>query len=603
MARHHLRYGIALPLISLLLVHQIAAGGQNFPVPFNTVKSYGFDGPWQAITLGVGGWDPLDPDNANNSFPYADPSKQSQIDMYPGGSFSSIVITQEACSSFSKFGECGTGGTWEPPENDDIAFAPTNDSPDTGIYEDLTIYRNALTNQKTTVFNCSISTVQSGNITNPDGSSRGVELGNFALGAEQQTQVFSLSDDGSVPPIEAWTFSGRLFNQSQIPSYSYAMHIGSVPYNYPGSLVFGGYDKGRMLGQATSFDGSVVLTDISIGVETGSSPFQFSSKDQLLITNTSQPGSINVNPDPLSPYMYLPKQTCDALAQTLPVTFDQKSKYYLWNTNDPNFKKVVSSPAWLGFTFPPAPGQTDEVLIKVPFGLLNLTLSPPIVSNPVQYFPCMPVTPTSGTYTLGRAFLQSAFLGRNWNRKTTWLAQAPGPGVAMQGMGVQYTDIENDDTEVTGFTGNDLFKQSWSNHWTPIKSTTANDNSTSSSDGSSGLSTGAKAGIGIGAAAGAIIVLLGAALLYRRQRQTRRDSPGSRSLFSNSQRQSEVGTLPSYKSEHKDAWQHGHQSYMEPPLPQAPAEADSRPRHAPLYEPDSIPKQYPVYEMPSESRR
>ena len=606
MARHRVTYLSFLSFTFLYFSHQVIGAAQNFPVPFNTAKSYGFDGPWQAVSVSVGGWDPLDPSTEGNDFPYANPSDQSQVDLYPGGSFSSSVITKEACASFSKFGECGTGGTWEPPANGtDISFAPTNNNPVTGIHESMNIFRNAITNQKTTVFNVSLGPVGAGNITNPDGTSRGVELGNLALGAEQQEQVFSLSDDGSVPPIEAWTFSGRLYNLSQIPSYSYTLHIGSVPYNYPGSLVFGGYDKGRMLGSATSFDGDVQLSDISIGVEEGASPFPFTTKNQLLVTNTSQPGSLQVGLDSLSPYMYLPKQTCDAITQNLPVSFDQKSKYYIWNTADPNFKAIVTSPAYLAFSFPPAPGTTDDVVIKIPFGLLNLTLTPPIVSSATQYFPCMPNSGEEGGYILGRAFLQSAFIGRNWNRKTTWLAQAPGPGVALQGLGVQYTDIEDTDTEITGFTGNDLFRQSWSNHWTPIKGANSNNNSSSSSSSSnsSDLSTGAKAGIGAGIGVAALAVLAGAALIFRRQRQKKRDSPSSQSLFSNSQRQGEVGTMPKWPNENKDAWSQGHSSFMEPPLPQEPAEADSIPTHAPVYESDSIPKRQPIYEMPSESRR
>lgn len=600
-----------LGLISLCLVENVLGRGQNLPVSFSQ-KTYGFDGPWHAVTIGVGGWDPLDSNNEENDHPFAAPEDQTQIDLYPGGSFTTRVITSAACNDFSAYGECAAGGTWKPPSRTNIQFAPNNNDKDTGLMETTKIFRNALTYAKNTVFNASIGVVTTGNITNPDGTTRGVELGNFALGAEDQAQVFTLSEDGSIPPIQAWTYSGYLYNTSQIPSYSYGLHIGSVAFNYPGSLVFGGYDKGRMIGQTSSFDGEVQLLDIKFGVETGASPLPFNSKDQLLITNTSQPGQIQVSPDPLSPYMYLPKQTCDAITNGLPISFDDKSKYYLWNTNDPNFQKLVTSPAYLAFQFPPSPGQTDNVVIKVPFALLNLTLTPPIVSTPVQYFPCMPDNPQSGTYTLGRSFLQSAFLGRNWNRKTTWLAQAPGPGVAKQGLGVQYTDLQDTDTTINGFLGNDLFAKSWAGQWQPIKAPgsgsggksnggSSDNNNNNSSSG--GLSAGAKGGIGAGVGCAVVALLAGAAFLFRRQRQKHRDSPTTQSLFSGSGRQSDAGTMQRWQNENKDPHVWNHQStnytpydpYVHGP---APAPPPSEPAEA-----DSLPTSGPVYEMPAPERR
>lgn len=592
-------------VISSCLINFAVARGQNLPISFSQ-KTYGFDGPWHAVTIDVGGWDPDDSDNADNDHPFANPQNQSQIDLYPGGSFASSVITNAACSDFTAKGECGTGGRWRPPARTRISFAPTTNDNNTGLHESAQIFRNALTYNKNTVFNASIAAVRSGNITNPNGTIRGLELGNFALGAEDQSQTFTLSEDGSTPPIEAWTYSGFLYNSSQIPSYSYGLHIGSVAFNYPGSLVFGGYDKGRMIGQTTSFDGEVQLLSIKYGVETGGSPVDFDSKDQLLVTNTSQPGQIQVNPDPLSPYMYLPKQTCDAITNGLPISFDDSSKYYLWNTNDAIFKALVNSPAYLAFEFPPSPGQTDNVVIKVPFALLNLTLTPPIVPAPTQYFPCMPANPKSGTYILGRSFLQAAFIGRNWNRKTTWLAQAPGPGVANQGMGVQYTDLQDADTTVTGFTGSNLFSKSWMNHWTPIRTAAENDalNDGGSSNKSGGLSAGAKGGIGAGIGCAVIALLAGAAFIFRRRRQKHRDSPSTQSLFSGSGgRQSGSGTMQRWQNENKDshAWNHQNNNYTPydpyvhgpapPPPPSEPQEADS------------IPTSGPVYEMPVPERR
>jgi hypothetical protein len=84
-------------------------------------------------------------------------------------------------------------------------------------------------------------------------------------------------------------------------------------------------------------------------------------------------------------------------------------------------------------------------MIKVPFSLLNVTLDIPIVEKPTPYIPYHSYTLNpdnkNDRYKLGRAFLQAAYIGRNWASQMTWLGQAPGPGSTGQGLGDQLTDI------------------------------------------------------------------------------------------------------------------------------------------------------------------
>jgi hypothetical protein len=75
---------------------------------------------------------------------------------------------------------------------------------------------------------------------------------------------------------------------------------------------------------------------------------------------------------------------------------------------------IISSPAFLSFTFRLNMSTSQNITINVPFGLLNLTLTTPIVANPTQYFPLRPGQGPSGSYELGRAFMQAAFVGVNW---------------------------------------------------------------------------------------------------------------------------------------------------------------------------------------------
>ena len=85
--------------------------------------------------------------------------------------------------------------------------------------------------------------------------------------------------------------------------------------------------------------------------------------------------------------------------------------------------------------------------IKVPFALLNLTLEPPIVPTPQQYFPCRSfyANDGSGKCEFGKAFLKATFVGMNWGENKWFMAQAPEPRVGasnVQSIGLNDTAIK-----------------------------------------------------------------------------------------------------------------------------------------------------------------
>lgn len=496
---------------------------------------------WQAVTVQVGGFQ-------NGIQPSA---QWTTVDMYPGGFWDTYALSSDLCSGSSS--DCGIGGTWDPgneqtQDKEQIDFEPSIDDSASGTYMTGLVYAENLNvggslAQSYTTPNASMVAVNVGNRTLPNGNEVALEVGQFCLGADEPTQVFSTgSDSTSDPGIETWNVPGYLYNSSQTKANSYAITVGSTRFNYPGSLIFGGYDKGRVIGPPTTWgDTPPQLLDMVLGVEVGGSPFDFESKAGLLLTNTSQNEQIPVFPEPAEPYLHLPKQTCDNLAKYLPITYDSSSGYYLWNTDDPSYMNVTTSAAYLGFVFPPNTGATQDVTIKVPFALLVLNLTQEASGKPgsTPYFPCMPYTPPASgpgaggsgdnSYLLGRAFLQAAFVGRNWNQHVSWLAQAPGPGSAKQGLGFEPQDIENTATTLDLYEGDKYFNASWSGYWKPLPSGTSAESSTGStgsggSGGSSGLSTGAKAGIGIGAAAVGVALLAVAAFFITRRRKDHKGS-------------------------------------------------------------------------------
>ncbi|KAF2005411.1 hypothetical protein P154DRAFT_518533 [Amniculicola lignicola CBS 123094] len=529
---------INLLLLSYLSLLHTGFVDAFFEVPWSE-STYGPDGPWHAVKIRVGG---------NDTETRIESQEGANIDVYPGGQFETWSIPTVACKEYSN-SLCGAGGLYDPEEQyDGILYSPNKADDSYGFsVEGADIFGRGLTIAGRTVWNASQISTPLANITYPSGRVGGVVLGRLSLGANdpekgaQLSQVFTQSDI-TLGNITVNIFPAKLYQDKEIQSYSYGLHLGSTTFNYPGSLIFGGYNKARVIGHVTTFEDPQIhkLLDIGIGVEEGGSPFDFSSQQGLLLNDTTTPTSIDVNIDPLTPYLSLPGKTCEKIASFLPVNFDQDTKFYHWDVNDPKFEQIVSSPAYLSFTFPPGTGDSANVTIKVPFALLNLTLDRPITDKPTAYFPCHPYTPDPADEfskpRLGRAFLQAAFIGRNWKSRTTWLGQAPGPGSnGVVGLGEMKTEIQENDSTIESLDedgSKKLFAMSWKGHWTAAadkpktsdgpSNTNQGKESSTAAAASKGMSTGAKAGIGV-AVPLAAIALVGVGFLLFRRRQKKRD--------------------------------------------------------------------------------
>lgn len=310
------------------------------------------------------------------------------------------------------------------------------------------------------------------------------------------------------------------------PSISYGLHMGSVEPNVTGSLVLGGYDSSRCLTDpiVSSVD-TVLLRSIALNVSSGGHAYLDSDEayiPDLLRVNGSTANSLSVHPRPGVPLLYLPEDTCDAIASHLPVTYSSELELYLWDTDSQAFEDIVSSPHHLDFTFSSDNG--DDKTISVPFALLNLTLTTPLVSTATQYFPCKPWTTEVTGYTLGNAFLQSAFLAQNWQTNKLFLAQAPGPDF----LSASIQKIGHEDETITPARNPPSWQDSWSSSLKELPARPRNSSSStndSEPDDSSSVSGGAIAGIVIGAIAGlAIVGGLVWFFLRRRKQRASRDS-------------------------------------------------------------------------------
>ncbi|KAG9252447.1 uncharacterized protein F5Z01DRAFT_690691 [Emericellopsis atlantica] len=226
--------------------------------------------------------------------------------------------------------------------------------------------------------------------------------------------------------------------------------------------------------------------------------------------------------------MSLPKSICENIAQYLLISYREDLGLYTWNTDEDRYKNIVRSASALSFTFM-GEDNTAGFTINVPFRHLNLTLEPPLTNAAIQYFPCS--TEGGKNAVLGRAFLQDAFLGANWERGAFWLGQAPGPNIQSRS---DHVTIDSDGTTIE--TSSNDWEASWDGFWEVLESaepTTSSPSSPPSASASASpslppptnesMSMGTKIGIGVGAGATALLLLAGL-LLWMRNRRARKTS-------------------------------------------------------------------------------
>ncbi|KAJ5721340.1 uncharacterized protein N7483_009274 [Penicillium malachiteum] len=482
-------------------------------------STYGYDGPWHAVIIKMGGND-------------------TQLAMYPGGSWVSYVLLDTLCDNTTKIASYCYGdlaGLYNPDSSDNWDGSSISLAPDRNWeslqwgYTDAVgfeayAYRalDSIDVDGTGTSASNLIAVEQGYLSYPGGIYP-LEVGILALGTPDINMTFTRTDE---VPINGTYVTSWLYEHDVTPSYSYGMHIGTPKFEIPGSLYLGGYDKNRVLGDVSiqpvnSGELPIELLDINIGVLDGGSVWDSSNITGLMAkSNTSLSSGENVAIDATNPYIYLPQSTCDAITSYLPVTYNANLGLYIWDTDNENYTKIITSPSYLGFRFVKDDVNTEEIVIKVPFALLNLTLSAPLVEVDTAYFPLMP---TSGTSVLGRAFLQSTFYGVHWSEQYWFLSQAPGPDYNFI---KDVISIEPTTTSITGTSSN--WEDTWASYWTALPSSVASNNSqtnatntasATASSSSTGLSTDAKIGIGAGCGFAALVIIILAAWFCIRRRQ------------------------------------------------------------------------------------
>ena len=212
------------------------------------------------------------------------------------------------------------------------------------------------------------------------------------------------------------SFLGALAQQNKTPSTSWAYTAGAY-YRQPttfGSLTIGGYDTIRFVQNNVTFPfGPDTSRDIVVPIRSITSDVSAAP----LLSNV-----IYAYIDSLVPHIWLPLEVCRAFERSFGLTYNESAELYF--VNDTLHDRLVSQNPNVTFTLGSAGSEDDNAVeIVMHYGSFDLMVEYPIVNNRTRYFPLKQAQNYS-QYTLGRAFLQDAYVIADYDRSNFSVSQA-----------------------------------------------------------------------------------------------------------------------------------------------------------------------------------
>lgn len=214
------------------------------------------------------------------------------------------------------------------------------------------------------------------------------------------------------------SFLQQLVSNNSIPGMSYGYTAGNQ-YRFNkvfGSLVLGGYDQNRFTHTDVTFPFyEDISRDLLVNIQ------GITSDSPATSTNLLPGGSIAAFVDSTIPYLYLPLGACQAFERAFGLNYSSDFDLYLVNSTQR--QKLLDTNPNVTFTLSPNTTGGKTVDIVLPYGAFDLQINFPIIENPntSYYFPLMRAA-NDTQYTLGRAFLQEAYLIADYDRSNFTIA-------------------------------------------------------------------------------------------------------------------------------------------------------------------------------------
>ena len=209
------------------------------------------------------------------------------------------------------------------------------------------------------------------------------------------------------------SYMTTLKNQNLIPSLSFGYTAGNKyrQKQVLGSLTLGGVDSGRFSPNNLSMPFAPQKgRKLLVGIQS------ITSVDQNGTTSDLLPTGIMALVDSTEAQIWLPVAACQAFEQAFGLTYNETNGLYL--VGNALHTQLQAQNASVTFTLGSTASGGETLNITLPYNSFDLTLTPPaanLTSN-TKYFPLRRATNDS-QYTLGRTFLQEAYLTVDWERQ------------------------------------------------------------------------------------------------------------------------------------------------------------------------------------------
>ena len=214
------------------------------------------------------------------------------------------------------------------------------------------------------------------------------------------------------------SFMQTLVNHKKIPSTSWGYTAGNQ-YRLDkvyGSLTLGGYDSNRFIPNNLTFDFFPDISrDLSVNV-------QSITTSQGSPSNLLPDGSISIFIDSTVPELWLPESACTAFESAFGIEYNDNYGRYLITATQR--EKLLAQNAEVKFTLGTSVTGGKNVDITLPYQAFDLQVNFPIVMNPntSYYFPLQKAA-NDTQYTLGRTFLQEAYVIADYERMNFSVSQ------------------------------------------------------------------------------------------------------------------------------------------------------------------------------------
>ncbi|CAK7212879.1 hypothetical protein SCUCBS95973_001610 [Sporothrix curviconia] len=230
-------------------------------------------------------------------------------------------------------------------------------------------------------------------------------LGILGLG----TQPVNFTTLGNVSAPSYFT---SLKTQGYIPSLSWSYTAGAI-YRLRevyGQLIFGGYDASRFVENDVVFTmAGDVTRDLVVALQSITYSGGSSGESQSLLATP-----VNIFIDSTDPFLWLPADACAAFEAAFGLELDVDTGLYLVNST--HHTTLLGTDAQVALQLSDVLQGGATVTVVLPYQAFDLQVSSPLVANGTSYYFPLKKAANSTQYTLGRTFLQEAYLSTDYER-------------------------------------------------------------------------------------------------------------------------------------------------------------------------------------------